>query len=106
MGLALFCVTGAERALLAEAAPVVAVAMGVVTATFGGIIRDVLGGESPIIFSREIYITAALIGSTAYVGLTGLGVARDVAFMGGFLACLMLRAASLYFHWSLPQFKD
>jgi uncharacterized membrane protein YeiH len=59
-GLALFAVTGAEKALLAGAGPVVATAMGVTTATFGGIVRDVLGGESPVILTREIYISAAL----------------------------------------------
>ncbi len=46
--------TGAERALLAGSGPVVAVAMGVATATFGGIIRDVLGNESPVVLSREV----------------------------------------------------
>lgn len=104
MGLALFCVTGAERALSAGAGAVVAVAMGVVTATFGGIIRDVLGGESPIIFSREIYISAALLGALAYVGLIGAGAPGDVAFVSGILACFGLRAAALHFRWSLPQF--
>ncbi len=104
IGLALFCVTGAERALSAGAGAVVAVAMGVVTATFGGIIRDVLGGESPIIFSREIYISAALLGALTYVGLIGLSVAADLAFVCGVGACFALRAASIHFRWSLPQF--
>src|SRR3954470_6546735 len=53
VGMALFAVTGAEKALLAEAGPVAAVAMGVITATFGGIVREVLGGESPAILTRE-----------------------------------------------------
>lgn len=105
MGLALFCVVGAERALLAGAGPAVAVAMGIVTATFGGIVRDVLGGESPIIFSKEIYITAALAGALAYVGLVGLDVSRELAFVSGFALCLALRSASVYFDWSLPQFR-
>jgi uncharacterized membrane protein YeiH len=105
IGLALFCVTGAERALSAGAGPVAAVAMGMVTATFGGIIRDVLGGESPIIFSKEIYITAALFGALAYVGLIGLSVPQDIAFVSGFVACLALRGAAIYFDWSLPQHR-
>ena len=54
LGLALFAVTGAERALLAGTGPGAAVAMGVITATFGGVIRDVLGAESPVVLSREI----------------------------------------------------
>jgi uncharacterized membrane protein YeiH len=67
IGLALFAVTGAERALLVGSGPVVAVAMGVITATFGGIIRDVLGNESPVVLSREIYVTAALAGASVLV---------------------------------------
>jgi uncharacterized membrane protein YeiH len=104
IGLALFCVTGSERALGAGTGPVVAVVMGVVTATFGGVIRDVLGGESPIIFSREIYITAALLGSLTYVGLIGISAPADLAFVSGFAACLALRAAAIRYSWSLPQF--
>lgn len=64
-GLALFCVTGADRALTAGASAFIAVAMGVVTATFGGVIRDILGGESPLILRKEIYVTAALAGAVA-----------------------------------------
>jgi uncharacterized membrane protein YeiH len=74
LGLALFAVAGAERALIAGSGPVVAVAMGVITATFGGIIRDVLGNESPVVLSREIYVTAALIGASMFIVLSGFGL--------------------------------
>jgi uncharacterized membrane protein YeiH len=53
IGLALFAVTGAERAMLSGAGSIVAIAMGVITATFGGIVRDVLGGESPVILEHD-----------------------------------------------------
>ena len=66
VGMALFSVSGAETALLAGASAPVAVAMGVVTATFGGIIRDILGGESPVVLRREIYVTAALTGAALF----------------------------------------
>src|SRR4051812_40059161 len=62
VGMALFAVAGAEKAFLAEAGPIATVAMGVITAPFGGVVRDVLGGESPVILSREIYVSAALGG--------------------------------------------
>ena len=58
IGLALFAVTGAEKASQAGVHFTVAVTMGVITATFGGIVRDLLGGESPVILSREIYASA------------------------------------------------
>jgi uncharacterized membrane protein YeiH len=106
LGLALFAVTGAERALLAGAGPVVAVAMGVVTATFGGIIRDVLGNESPVVLSREVYVTAALIGAIVFVGLTGLGLPREAALGAGLLAGLSVRGTALRRGWSLPRYRE
>ena len=97
--------TGADKALAAGADPVVAVVMGVITATFGGIVRDVLGGESPVILSREIYVSAALLGVTALVALTGLGVSREAALAAGFLAGLLVRGAALHWSWSLPRYR-
>ena len=105
LGLALFAVTGAERALLAETGPVVAVAMGVITATFGGIIRDVLGHESPVVLSREVYVTAALIGAVVFVGLTGLGLSRESALAAGLAAGLLVRGTALWRGWSLPRYR-
>ena len=93
-GLSLFCVTGTETALASGAGSTVAVAMGVATATFGGIIRNILGGESPIILKQEIYITAALLGSAVFAGLSGLGLSQDVAAITGFCAAFALRAAA------------
>jgi uncharacterized membrane protein YeiH len=76
-GLAVFCVVGAEKALEAGAGPFIAVAMGVATATLGGVIRDVLGGEVPLILRKEIYVTAALAGAAAFVGLVTLRPRRS-----------------------------
>jgi uncharacterized membrane protein YeiH len=104
-GLALFAVTGAEKALLAGAGPVVATAMGVTTATFGGIVRDVLGGESPVILTREIYISAALFGSIFFVAVIGLGLASSGALVSGFTVAFAIRGAALYWAWSLPRYR-
>lgn len=106
VGLALFAVTGAGGALAHGASPSIAVAMGVATATFGGIIRDILGGESPIILSQEIYITAALVGATVFVGMAGMGASQDVAVLLGFGAGLGLRAAALYWGLTLPRYRS
>ncbi|MFF8802014.1 MULTISPECIES: trimeric intracellular cation channel family protein [unclassified Methylobacterium] len=105
LGLALFAVAGAERALQAGASATVAVVMGVVTATFGGVVRDLLGGESPVILSREIYASAAGAGAGSFVALTALGAERDLALGLGFLVCLAVRAASLRFGWALPRYR-
>ena len=94
-GLALFCVVSADRALVAGAGPFIAVAMGVVSATFGGVVRDILGGESPLILRKEIYVTAALAGAAAFVVLKALTAPDAVAATAGFAACFLIRALSL-----------
>ncbi|MBB1092756.1 trimeric intracellular cation channel family protein [Rhodopseudomonas palustris] len=105
VGLALFAVTGAEKAALAGASGGVAVAMGVVTATFGGIIRDLLGGEVPVILSREIYVSAALAGAAAFVVLMMVGTPRELSTGVGFAIGLLVRAAALQRGWSLPRYR-
>jgi uncharacterized membrane protein YeiH len=77
--------------------------MGVVSACFGGIIRDLLGQSRSIIFSREIYVTAALGAAVAYVGLNSLGFAREVTVLIGVVVGLVLRGGALLWGWSLPH---
>jgi uncharacterized membrane protein YeiH len=105
VGLALFAVTGAETAALAGTNGVVAVAMGVVTATFGGIIRDLLGGEVPVILRREIYVTAALAGAAVFVLLMMIGAPREISTGIGFAIGFLVRAAALQRGWSLPRYR-
>jgi uncharacterized membrane protein YeiH len=105
IGLALFAVTGAEKAAQAGAGATVAVAMGVTTATFGGIVRDLLGGETPVILAREIYASAALAGAAILVALTAAGAPREFAVGSGFAIALVIRAAALRYGWSLPRYR-
>ena len=79
--------------------------MGVASATFGGIIRDILGGESPVILRQEIYITAALVGALVYVFMTGWAFAADLAVLAGFVAAFGLRAMALYWGLTLPRYR-
>jgi uncharacterized membrane protein YeiH/thymidine kinase len=102
VGMALFCVLGAEKAL--PHGPVVAATMGVVTAVMGGMIRDILGGESPVILRREVYATAALAGALTYL-LALLVLPRDPALLLGFCAALALRGLALRNRWSLPVYR-
>ncbi len=104
-GLALFCVTGADRALAAGTGGFIAVAMGIATATFGGIIRDLLGGESPLILRKEIYVTAALAGAFVFVSGTALGAPWIAAAPAGFAVCFAVRALALSYGWSLPVYR-
>ena len=105
VGLALVAVTGAEKALAVGAGPVIGVVMGMLTACFGGILRDILGNEPSIILRREIYITAALTGAIALVGADAAGVGRWLAALFGFGVGFGVRALALVYGWSLPAYK-
>jgi len=78
--------------------------MGVVTATLGGVVRDVLSSESPAILSREVYATAALAGAVAFVLLSGAGAPRETAMVTGFVVALAIRFEALHWNWSLPRY--
>lgn len=103
-GLAIFAVAGAERALAAGAHPVSAVALGAMTASFGGVVRDVLAGETPLILHREIYVTAAALGAASFVVLRAIWLDPAPATLVAAAAAFTLRALAIAFDWSLPGF--
>jgi uncharacterized membrane protein YeiH len=105
VGLGLFAVLGAEAAQRAGAAPWVAVLMGTITATAGGILRDVICAEVPLILRREIYATAAALGAAVFVLLQEAGLPRDGAISAGGLAAFGLRGAAILAGWSLPAYR-
>jgi len=105
-GLAAYAVYGSAKALAFGVAPVPAFAIGVLTACFGGIIRDTLAREPSILLQHEIYITAAALAAGLFVGLTlvGAGIwnAAAIAILAGFA----LRALAIARGWSLPAYRD
>jgi uncharacterized membrane protein YeiH len=103
-GLALFAVTGTLKALAAGVPALSAVALGTVTATFGGIIRDIFAGSTPLVLRQEIYVTAAALGAAVMVALHGLGRDAALSAAAGFMAAFALRALALLRGWSLPAF--
>lgn len=105
VGLALYATIGAERALEAGTSPLVAVVMGMITATFGGIVRDLLGGERSIIFSPEIYVTAAVAAALVFVGFDRLGLPREIGISAAIMVGFGLRAGALTRGWSLPRYR-
>ena len=103
IGLGAFAVLGAARAMGHGEAELVAVIMGVLTVSAGGIIRDILAGEPSILLKREIYITAAAFGATVFVlSAPWLGAWAGIA---GFVAGFGMRAFALITGWSLPPFR-
>lgn len=105
VGLSLVCVTGANHSLLAGTGAVVAVVMGAITATAGGMIRDLLGGDSPVILRREVYVTAAIVGAAVFVAAETLGVPHVIAMVLGGAICFAIRGLAIVFRWSLPTYK-
>jgi len=105
VGMAIYAVLGAEIALIAGAEPWAAVLLGTVTATAGGILRDVVCNELPLILRREIYITAAAAGALAYIALRLAPLPRDIALPAGILVGFGIRAAAIWRGWSLPPFR-
>ena len=105
VGLGLFAVLGAESAQRAGASAWVAVLMGTITATFGGILRDVNCAEVPLMLRREIYATAAALGAALFVAMTAAGLGRDIAISAGALTAFLVRAAAIRRGWSLPTYK-
>lgn len=103
VGLALFAVAGTEVALKFGATPLIAVCMGVMTASFGGIARDVLCRSSLTLMNEELYITTALAGSVVYLILHELNMAANVDLLGGFCTAFILRALAIKFKIKLPN---
>jgi uncharacterized membrane protein YeiH len=105
-GLALVTIAGTVKALDVGAPALVAVAMGAVTGSVGGIIRDTLGHVPSVLLRHEIYVTASVVGACAYVGLDGLGLGRPAAMIAGFVVAFVVRGLAITFGWSLPVFRD
>lgn len=103
-GLAVFTVIGTEVAFQHGTPVSTAVIMGVMTGVVGGVMRDVLCNEIPMIFQKEIYATACIFGSLAFIGLMQLGVAHWLATGLAMLVVLLTRLGAIRWHLRLPRF--
>lgn len=106
VGLAAYCVFGAYKGLVVSGSPVIAVVMGVLTATFGGIARDVVASEPSVIMRQEIYITAALAGALVYVLAIALGTPEAIGAAIAFLVAFIVRGGALRFGWTVPGYRS
>ena len=103
IGLGLFAVTGAQKAMIFGHNAEVAVLLGVVTAVGGGVMRDVLLNRVPVILQREIYASAALVGASIEVAGERLGWLSSGRTWVALGACFALRYLSLRYKWNLPR---
>ena len=107
LGLSLFAVTGAQKALSYGHNAQVAVLLGVTTAVGGGVLRDVILNRIPVILEREIYASAALIGACIVVSGNYFNwIAADLASILGLVICFTFRILALRYHWNMPSSAD
>ena len=104
-GLALFAVLGTQKALLLGAPVSVSIVMGTITGVVGGIIRDIICNEIPLILRQEIYATAALLGSGMFAILYHLEWPEHLAMILAVTSALILRLAGIFWKVSLPAFQ-
>ena len=105
-GLAVFAVIGTDIALAHGVSPLIAMLMGVLTASGGGVLRDVLRDQLPLVLHRELYVVAALAGSAVMVGLArGAGAPTELAAAAGLIVGFGVRAAGIVWRLHLPVFS-
>jgi uncharacterized membrane protein YeiH len=104
IGLAAFVGIGVEKALAFQDSYLVAVMMGVLTGCGGGIIRDVLAREIPMVLRSEVYATACIAGGSAHVLLVQWGLSHSQAMLAGVVVTLTIRLTAIRWHLSLPTF--
>ena len=107
LGLALFAISGAQIAERAGLPGIVCVIMGTLSGVAGGMIRDVLTAQIPMVIRRgQIYATAAIVGIIVYLVLRGeFAVGMDVAALAGMVVIAVLRISSITWNWTLPVFS-
>jgi uncharacterized membrane protein YeiH len=106
IGLALFTVIGTSVAMSMHVHWLIAALMGVITGVFGGVIRDILCNEVPLIFRTDIYATAALVGALLFIVLDDLGMARNPALVAAMVTTVGIRLAAIRWHIHLPRLRS
>lgn len=104
IGLAVFVAIGVDKSLDFGAPPIVAVMMGTLTGCGGGIIRDVLTREIPMVLQKEVYATACIAGGAVHTMLLAIGTSVIPATVAGIVTTLAIRLAAIRWHLSLPIF--
>ena len=103
VGLGTFVVIGASKALVFNMGFLGSVLLGVMTATAGGMLRDILSGRVPLILRKEIYASACLAGAALLYVLHQTSLPHDLSLLAGALTVVALRLMAIRFNWSLPR---
>ena len=101
IGLGFFTMVGISKAIPLGLAPGFCIALGTITGCFGGVIRDVLLNNVPLVFRKEIYASASIAGGILFFLLREIA-SREIAFTSSVILVLAIRLLALRYHWSLP----
>lgn len=104
-GLAVFTIVGCDRTLILGYSGIIVITMGVMTGVLGGIIRDLLSGEVPLILKRQIYATASFLGAVFFVSAESFIKNRSLLMLVSISIIVVIRLAALRLHLSLPAFN-
>lgn len=103
IGIGLYTVVGVEKGLSADLHPIICIALGTISACFGGVIRDILCNEIPVIFRKEIYATACILGGLSYFLIRKLTIESDFVFMISGVIVILVRLLAVKFKITLPN---
>lgn len=103
IGIGIFTIIGIEKGLGANLSPIVCILLGTITACFGGVTRDILCNEIPVIFRKEVYATACLLGGFMFFILKYLNLLDDIIYLATAGTIIVIRILAVRFHWSFPQ---
>ncbi|WP_109434544.1 MULTISPECIES: trimeric intracellular cation channel family protein [Aquimarina] len=104
IGLGIFTITGVETGINAGLEPIVSIALGATTGCFGGVIRDILCNEIPVIFRKEIYATASIAGGICFMVLYSLDLDQNITYISTALLIIIIRLLVVKYRVSLPLF--
>lgn len=103
IGIGLYTMLGVEKGLEANLLPIMCIFLGTMTACFGGVIRDILCNEIPVIFRKEIYATACILGGASYFLFIQLPIKSDYAYVAAIMVVITLRLLAVRFGIRLPS---
>ncbi|WP_425237846.1 trimeric intracellular cation channel family protein [Ulvibacterium sp.] len=103
IGIGLFTMVGIEKGISADLMPVMCIFLGTITASFGGVIRDILCNEIPVIFRKEVYATACVFGGISYFLLIKLPWAGAFSYVTAILIIIIIRLLAVRFKIALPN---
>ncbi len=103
VGLGVFTLIGIEKGIEHQLHPIICIILGTLTATFGGVIRDILCNEIPVLFRKEVYATLCIIGGFLFFLLLELKINEELLYLTTSLFIVSFRLIAFKFNWSLPR---